>query len=256
MSECVAVTSFSPAGWTDYAEEGVRSFCENWPGRVIAYYEKDKPAFTHEKLTYRNLFDQTELLSVLSWCERNPVLQGRMPNGKYNYNFNIYKFCRHVFAVSHAAVGKDGRYVFWLDADVRIKKPVPEEFLSLLFEGDAYTVRLYRGPASHTESGFQGFDTSMEINSAFMNIWRELYIEGTVIALPYGFHDCWSYDHMVKFTRVRAANLTPQLTAIGPAFKHSSLDEYMTHEKGINKYMDKLIVPKKGEADMPEVIHA
>ena len=246
MTSLTAVTSFGPNGWGEYAEAGIRSFCDYWPGRVIAYHENDQPSFKHEKLTYRNLFEQGDLLQVLLWCEKNPVLRGQMPGDKYVYHFDIYKFCRHVFAVSDAAL-RDGGYVFWLDADVRITKSIPAKFIVDLFEGNAYTVRLYRGPKAHTESGFQGFDTSQPINETFMKLWRELYTEGTVLALPYGYHDCWSYDHMVKFGRVRVANLTPQLTSIGPAFKHSALKEYMIHEKGSKKYhvkdKDRLVIP-------------
>lgn len=226
----IAVTSFSKSGWNEYAREGVESFCAHWPGKVIAYYEDDPPDYEHENLIYRNLLEQPELRSVLIWCEKNTVLQGRMPNGTYNYHFNIYKFCRHVFAVSHSAL-RDERYVFWLDADVRLLKDVPEKFLLDMFADDTYTVHLGRSK-THTESGFQGFDTAHPRNKLFMDMWRDLYVDGSILALPYGWHDCWSYDYLLRITNVKANNLTPDKVGVGATFERSPLANWMVHLKG------------------------
>lgn len=230
----VAVTSFSQSGWNEYAKEGVESFCKYWPGKVIAYFEDDPPDYEHEKLIYRNLYEQPDLAKVLAWCKKNPVLQGEMPGGHYNYHFNIYKFVRHVFAISHSAL-RDERYVFWLDADVRIQKEVPVKFLEDMFKDDVYTVHLGRNK-THTESGFQGFDTSNLVNNRFMMMWKDMYLNGAVLALPYGWHDCWSYDYLLRTVFPKTNNLTPEINGSGPTFSRSPLAEYMIHLKGAWKH--------------------
>src|SRR3990167_2898851 len=114
MSKPVAVTTFGPTGWDAYAAEGIASFCTYWPGSVVAYYEDNPPNYQHANLEWRPLWECEGLLSVLKWAKQSPALQGIKPDRKYCYNYNLYKFCRKVFAQVDAGLRHNGQ-LWWLD---------------------------------------------------------------------------------------------------------------------------------------------
>lgn len=232
MIEPVAVTTFGPMGWKPYAEKGIHSFCQHWPGPVIAYYEDTQPDYQHERLEWRRLWECEGLMPVLDWAKKSPALQGRQPNGDYNYNFNLYKFCRKVFAQVDAGLRHCGQ-LWWLDADVILLKPIPTDVLDAAL-ANVYTCALFR-EGFHIESGVVGWDTSHAINNAFMNRYRDLFTSGTILQLP-GYHDCWAYMEALTYTKAPYKNLSPEAKGHGPVIKMSPFRALLTHDKGERKF--------------------
>ncbi len=233
MTEIMAVTSFGAKGFEDYGREGLTSFVRHWPGNIAVYYENAIPDFPHsDKIIWRKLYQDMALVRVLEWARRSPAMQGVMPDGGYNYNNDLYKFCRKVFAVTHAAQDFKG-LLFWLDADVKMHANVPATLLERLMK-DVYTCYMGR-KQYHSECSFVGYDTKHEQSQNFMEHFRWIYTSGAVLSL-HGFHDCWAYDYCRGKTGVPARNLTPKGKLIEDVMPMTELAKYMVHLKGRDKY--------------------
>jgi len=246
MSGITAVTSVSTEGYWQYGKEGIQSLLAHWPGKVIVYYEHDEPGLRNGNLEWRDLFAQQGVPSFLKTIGAFPLFQGWVPGEPYNYNFDAYKFSRKVFAVTDPARKDDG-LVFWVDADVRLKRDVPPEFLASLLDG-YYTCYLGR-EGYHSECGFVGFNARNEWHGDFMRAFRNAYTTGMFARLP-GYHDCWVYDWVRRGTKVPAHNLSPTVKVehVDPVtvkplvgekldcVENSPLDEYMVHLKGGRKF--------------------
>ena len=243
----LGVTSFGPQGWNKYAREGLETFVRHWPGKVVAYYESTPEvpppeltgtllnAVSTGKLALHNLFEDRHLLSVLRRAGKVPLFQGTTQDGKYNYHFDIWKFCRKTFAVRLAAETYSGP-IFWIDADVRFTKDIPEEVLSGMLS-EKPIAYLGRKGAPHSECGFIGFDTSIAEVRQLIVQWAGAYVDFTVLDLP-GWHDCWVFDALVKHFQFPANNLTEKVSTGGGAeavFEKSILGQYGTHLKGARK---------------------
>ena len=183
------------------------------------------------KLVWANLFDDKSLLNVLGWAARIPLCQGLMPDKTYNYHRDVWKFCRKTFAVRLAMANWTGP-LFWLDADVRFDKPVPEDVVNRLIARHAIAY-LGRKDAPHSECGFIGFDTSRQDVRDFIERWAGAYVDGSVFDLP-GWHDCWVFDALLKSTRIPANNLT-ELVSGWSVFESSVIGKYGIHLKGALK---------------------
>lgn len=237
--EIVAVTTFGVKGYEEYARESLELFAEHWPTKVIAFYEGDSPPnFSHEKIEYRPFFQIQGVPEFLTACSLLPALRGIRWDGVYDYNLDIFKFSRKVFAQVNVCLQHEG-LVFWLDADVRLKKDVPEDFLRQLLEG-VYTCYMGR-PDRHpfyTETGFLGFDTTHPVNEKFMRTYEGLYKSGVVIELK-GRHDCYVYDIIREQSFAPGRNLAEGTTGIH-VMPQTCLHEYMYHLKGPRKSGQKL----------------
>ena len=233
MPDVMAVTSFSQAGWETYAETGLKSFCDNFPGDIAVYYEDEAPEFKHRKIIYRPLYEVEGLREVLAWAKESPVLQGRMPGGEYCYNFDLYKFCRKVFAQVHAALTFNG-ILYWLDADAQLVRKVSKKQLVDMLEG-TYTAAPFR-KGWNIESGLVCWDTRHEKNEDFMKAYRGLFTGGTILQLQ-GFHDCWAYQAALKMSGAPWRDLSPGAQRIEDVMLRTPLAGYLHHDKGIRKYV-------------------
>ena len=226
--EPTLITSFSQEGYEQYARAGLESFVKHWPGKIVVYYEQTRPEFDDPKIEWRNLFDDQDCVALCAWTMSVPFLCGDMPDGAFNYHYNLHKFGRKGFAILDS-LARDKGHVFWFDADTMMLKDIPQHFLADMLDG-VYTCYLGREDAPHSETGFVGWNTGDPANDLFVKAWRSMYVDKTVLALP-GFHDCWSYDHLVRNLDVTANNLTPD--AVGAdVFPQSPIGEYAVHHKG------------------------
>lgn len=228
------ITSFSKEGWKRYARVGLESFIKHFPGKIVVYYEQNRPDFDDPKVEWRNLFEDPDCVALCAWTLPVPFLQGVMHDGEYNYHFNLHKFGRKVFAIVDS-LARDKGNVFWFDADTVVGKDIPEYFLNDLLEG-VYTCYLGRKDSPHTETGFVGWDTTHAKHKKFTSAWRALYTTKAVLALQ-GFHDSWSYDFLRGALQIPGRDLTPD--AVGAdVFEQSPLAEYAIHQKGTIKKLE------------------
>lgn len=202
MRDLVAVTTFGPSGWESYAKRGLESMTRFWPGRVIAYYEEEIPADAPDGVEWRPLYETEGLLPVLRWANSNPVLKGQVPKG-YSYNFDLFKFCRKVFAQVDAGL-QEKCLLYWLDADTRLL--AESEVATWAEPLDSVATAYYGRKNFHIESGLVAWDTAHAATPAFLRYYRDLFTNGNILQLK-GWHDCWAYMAALHATKTPARDL-------------------------------------------------
>lgn len=222
----LGVSTFSQRIWEAYGRQFLDQV-DMWPGRWVIYLENGVD-YSHPNITFKSLYEIDGVMNFLTNLKNLPKAHGVTENG-YNYNFDIFKFCRKMFAQFDAF--NEGGKVFWLDSDLRFRKPVTNEFLSSLFNEEHLFFLGRKG--FYTESGFVGFDTDhVEFNN-FSERYRNTLRQGIVFRLRH-WQDCVCFDWAREG---KGNNLTPDWTPKDglDVMSQSVLDEYMTHFKGNRK---------------------
>lgn len=228
----LAVTTFSAQGWEDYARDGLDSMVRYFPGPIVAYFEEDQPEQPWgERVEWRPLLQCLGLSDILDWAWANPVLQGVIPKG-YSYQFDLAKFCRKVFVQADAAARFHG-WLWWLDADTRLLKPIPPGLAPSLLKDDCTAAMGRIG--FHIESGVVLWNTAHPDSERFFKRYQELFLTGEILGLP-GWHDCWAYQKALRDTGARNKNLTPGLRGMQPVIDQSPFKGLLDHNKGMRKY--------------------
>lgn len=222
----IGVTSFSRKGFDAYGKHFLESM-HHFPGRIICYLESPIP-FEHENLEKRSFFEIPGVLNFLTNIRNLPKADG-IVNGRYDYNFDLNKFCRKMFCQFDAF--KEGGKIFWLDADIKFTSPMSEDFLNGLFEGNPL---VYFGrPGFYTETGFVGFDTDHEEFPAFAERYQDTLRKGQVFKLP-RWHDCQCFD-FAKGDLGRSLSPKWRKGDNLHVMEKSVLKKYLTHYKGPKK---------------------
>lgn len=232
----LAITTFSPAGYELYGKKMLESIEKYWPGKIIVYTEKEL-GISNDKILEQNFFDIEPTKAFYTYLENFQKAHGKTEFG-YNYNFDLWKFSRKMFAQWDALRNYEGK-AFWLDADIIIKKPIPKQFLKKIFKKKGI-VTFFR-PGWHSETGFVGFDTKDPKFSDFMNLYVGYLKSGEVFNLKQ-WHDCAMLDEAVKYSKISTSDLTVKWEQKKTyhwkdleVFNKSVLDEYITHNKGNRK---------------------
>lgn len=229
----IGITSFSQSGYETYGKQFL-STIDNWPGKIICYLESPID-FEHEKLEKRNLFDVEHITAFLTYLKNFPKAHGKTDKG-YNYNFDVWKFCRKMFAQFDAF--KEGGKMYWLDADCIITKPVPLDFLEDLFHGEPLVFLGREG--FYTETGIVGFDTDhIEFEDFILN-YKETLQKGVVFKLKQ-WHDCACFDYAREGNGQNLTDWWDIAKALKGGLEYlevlskSPLGEYFIHKKGNKK---------------------
>jgi hypothetical protein len=209
----IAITSFNLALYEAYAYRLIESL-HNWPTPVMVYSEDRLP------------IPRVDLHAV---CPKLVAFKGRCPAVK-DYRFDAARFANKVFAFCHGAWNADD-LVFWLDADVIVRKPISEQFLRSLIPQGCYAA--YFGRNTYTETGFHVVDARHRAHRTFLEEWRKVYLDGTIFRLPQ-WHDCMAYDFVRE--QMHSAGVGFHSLSVDPKQSHpivlSPLGEYLDHTKG------------------------
>ena len=233
-----AITTFSEEYYEKWGRDGLASMVKYWPGKIVAYYENKPPDEFADKVEYRNLSNQKDLIHFLKWTGMVPLLSGVLPDGGYNYNYNANKFARKVYAITDYA--REEEPFFFLGADTRCIKPIPVEFLTGLFDGYVGVFLLRRHLDMHVESDFAGYDPTDKGMRRMLKIYREVYNNGTFLELE-GWHDCHVLDRLLDDTKLieKIHNISDGIKGAGEkglnVWPNTVLAEYMVHLKGMIK---------------------
>lgn len=218
----IGVTSFSEEGYEQYGKHFLETV-HYFPGKVLVYTEVPM-GLSNDQVEEKNLFDIPGIYPFMQNIKDVPKARGLLETG-YNYNFDLWKFCRKMFCqFDNFTEGK----VFWLDADLRIKKPIPGKWLDNLLSGEPL---VFLGRKDfHTETGFVGFDTNHSDFNKFAQRYVSTLQNGKIFELD-RWHDCEAFD----WARMGMGNDLSPFWMIGDdlhVFPKTVLDEYITHYKG------------------------
>lgn len=239
------ITTFSEEYYERWGRECLESLVKYWPGRIIAYYEDVPPDEFTDKIEYRDLMEQEDLVRFLKWTKAMPLLNGILPDGRYQYQYNANKFCRKVFAISHHAAMEPEEPFFFVGADTRCLKKVPKKFLDGLIEGYPGVFLLRRhiqslGPPAHVESDFAAYDPTDKDMEKLLVGQKSSYLNGSFLELK-EWHDCLILDGLLDILKLtkRINNLSEGVEGAGRfglnVWPNTVLAKYMVHLKGMAK---------------------
>ena len=234
----IAVTTFSKSGYEEYAKKMMESVAKNWPTKLIVYSEfpLESPS---NNIEIRDFFQIPNATTFLTYIQNTPMAFGKVQGG-YDYNFDLWRFSRKLFAQYDVLQEHKGK-VFWLDADLYINKPITEGYLDSLFSGHPL---VYLGREGlYTETGFIGFDTEHEKFHHFLEAYIGCLRQGIVFNLP-RWQDCEVFDWARKESGIKDRNLSPffkipkdrkMRRSDLDVIHRSILGEYILHYKGNRK---------------------
>jgi hypothetical protein len=234
----IAVTTFSKSGYETYVQKMIDSVLLHWPTKLIIYTEFPLE-IDNDKIEVRNLFAIPAVQPFLTYIKGIPQAFGKVEGG-YNYNFDLWRFCRKLFAQYDVLQQHKGK-VFWLDADLYILKNITEDWLEKLFDGHPLVFLGREG--LYTETGFIGFDTEYDRFDIFLENYINCLKKGVVFQLP-GWQDCEVFDWARKKTGFQERNLSKffqipknkQMTRKELDVMHRSvLKDHILHYKGNGK---------------------
>jgi hypothetical protein len=235
----IGITSFSPKGYEVYGKKFLESAVECWPGDLHVYVD-EIPDYRHDKITYKLLSELSNLQAFLAYCDRNPVFCGNTAYG-YEFKRDARRFSFKVFAQLDVLNHYSGK-IFWLDADMVFKKPVPLEFLVDTLDGKTVCLLIREG--LHAETGFVGFDTNGIGFDHFLDTYTDIYRRGKIFKEPYWI-DGHAMQIAVKESGVPHNNLSSFFRIPNDrkmtmddldVMSKTILGEYLIHNKGKKKF--------------------
>lgn len=228
----LAVTSFSPQGYIDYGRHCIDTLSKHWPGRIVAYVETDTDM--PDRVESRSFHAIPGWEAWHARASKHAGSDGTTGRG-YDFRYDALKFARKVFA-QDASFDED-QYVYWIDADCVVRKPIPEELLTRILSDVALAFLGRNGNQTYTETGLIGFNTKHADFQRFRDNYLPWITSGKIFSQLKGWHDCIAFDQARQ--NIRANNMTPRGEGMGNVIGDSPLGEYMAHHKGARKFSQK-----------------
>lgn len=234
------VTSFSAAGYEQYGKRFLQDFIANFPKntRMAVFYEGEanRPAESDPRIWYFDLHKDYQLISFLKRHEKSPIANGIVEqNGQrsINYRYQATKFVNKVAALTSGLLPSSS-WRIWIDADVTVDKPIPEDFFNFLNPEHlaAYIGREGRG-WDHSECGFVAYNTATPQGKAFLADFRDMYMADKIF-MERETHDSWIFDvlrHRYEANGSKFFDIASGSRKFHP-WPHTILGQYMTHNKG------------------------
>jgi hypothetical protein len=228
----VIVTSFNPAGYEKYGRKFIETYYAS--GNTIPlmiYYEEEIPD-NQEQYGYdiKHLFACPGVLDILDRIGANELCRGIMPDGKLDWRFNAYKFCRKTLAIGdYFKEHSNGQKFVWLDADIIFTSKLPDSFVDLVVPDSVVVSHLAR-ERIHSECGFIGFNPKKDGFARFMANYWAMYITGAFIYAK-EWHDSFIFDQALTLSAVDAYSLCDLSDSLYP-FDNTILADWMIHNKG------------------------
>lgn len=242
MKRVAVVTTFSAAGWSEYAKRMVTSFDKYWPREVNLHVYPDDPS-TPLPPSDRIFKHDNDLSAKDRFLRRYtaPRFSGRVGEG-YNYRFDVRKFCHKPFAVHDFAHFKDcGGYdwMIWLDADTITHHPVTRSHIDRMTPDNVDVLYLGRQD-KYSECGFYALRLPHAL--PFVDQFIDFYTKGS-FKNEAEWHDSFLFDRAMdrvkadEASEVQFWSLTnfPRRKGGGHPFINSFLGEIMDHHKGNRK---------------------
>jgi hypothetical protein len=247
------VTTFSVAGFDQYAHRMIDTWLKHWPSDVTLFVYPDQPVPLPERPNLRVMAGaQPQKAKFIKRWKDKPECTGT-PGGKpYDYRFDAIKFCHKPFCLWDFATRNDHlpqpyEGVIWLDADTITHRKVDQRAL-LEIAPPQFDMQSLGRSYKYTECGYLWFCLRPESKGrAVLEEWVRLYTSGD-FRKQREWHDSYLFDMArPKVAGGRMNNLTghiPRRSGGGHPFVNCFLGEYMDHHKGPRKITGK---PRKND---------
>jgi len=245
MRKLAVVTTFSKAGYEQYAHRMIASFERLWPSEIDLHIFADEPIpqIKSHRVHYHKevVKDRDDFVCKFGG---NEAAKG-IVNGQYNYRFDAVKFCHKPLVLHHFATvynkGLERPYdgMIWLDADSLTHSRVPLKAAQKQFANPNVDLQYLGRCYKYSECGYIYFNLRNEHGIDVLNGWTDFYRNGT-FKKEKEWHDSWLFDIARKNVPKRATDplhysLTshlPRRKGAGHPFVNSFIGEYMDHLKG------------------------
>jgi len=213
MSSITVVTTFHPAGYSQYGQRFLESFAKRVDKRIklIVYAEDVKPK--NPDPTRIEILDQTSALpKLVAFKERwkddsraNGIppdnIKARRKDWNKAFKWDAIRFANKVYAVFDACTRRTGTWVVWMDADSYIHSHWSYEDFIALLPNNAYITYVGRGKGSQTwpECGFYGINLNHPIAHSFVEDFERMYddAENGIFKLE-EWHDSYVFGELLK----------------------------------------------------------
>jgi hypothetical protein len=232
------VTTFSKAGFDQYARRMVETWLAHWPEAVDLCVYPDEPVDLPSAVNLSSLEDpiHAKVKFMAKWTGQK--YRGGAP---YNYRFDVVKFCHKPFCLWDFAKRNDAareyRGFMWLDADTITHQRITPEALERMAPRDISLQFLGRS-YKYTECGYLWFNTTIPEARQVLDEWVRFYKTGQ-FRQQTEWHDSFLFDLARKKVPLRSArDLTghiPRRAGGGHPFVNSFLGQYMDHHKGASR---------------------
>lgn len=250
MRRIAVITTFSDAGYRQYAKRMIDTWVANWPKHVtLVLYPDQKitpPVADNVRVIYPP--NSPKMNFIHEWGQGH-TYRGGAP---YNYRFDAVKFCHKPFALYDFALRND-QYpkpydgMIWLDADTVTHETITPEALDKIAPMK-FDVQFLGREWKYTESGYIWFNLLTEPARDLLERWIRLYRTGQ-FRHQREWHDSFLFDVARKtMDEGRFNDLTghmPRRAGGGHPFVNSFLGEYMDHHKGASRKVNNS--PRKGD---------
>ncbi len=220
------ISTFSDAGYYDYAKHFVESCGKNLKYINVVIYKDNVELVNTESITYLNL--ENTCSDLVEFKKRNSNRTHK------DFRFDGVRFAHKVYATIHASREENLDYLVWLDADTEIYDTInPEYLISFLPKGKFVG---YIGRDTASETGFLIFDMRHPEAKNFFDRYEWYYNSDAIYDQP-EFHDGFIFDVIRKEFETAGKIVSQNISPVGVTKNHfnAAFDGYMLHYKGGRK---------------------
>lgn len=250
MRRIAVVTTFSRAGFAQYAKRMVRSWVKNWPADVhLHLYPDEEVRLKASDRVFLHYEEHPLKTRFMRRTAGKPRYQGMAGPKGYDYRFDVRKFAHKPFALWTFLLDHGDEYdaLIWLDADTLTHSPVPFSVVDGLMAPAEVDLQFLGRPYKYTECGYLYFNLRGKGRDV-LSAWVSFYAYGTFKAQQ-EWHDSFLFDVARRLVAdVRESDLTghlPKRKGGGHPMLNCFLGQYMDHLKGeVRKRTGR---PRKGD---------
>jgi len=213
MPAITVVTTFHPAGYSQYGKRFIESFAKRVDPRIKLLVYAENVKVDNPDPSRIKIFDQFEALPKLNAFKSKwsnvpkangtppPEIKARRPRDwNKAFKWDAVRFANKTYAVFDACERSKG-WCVWMDADTYVHSNWSyEEFIGLL-PNNAYITYVGRGKGSQTwpECGFYGMNLNHPVCHSFLEEFERMYedADNGIFTLE-EWHDSYVFGEVLK----------------------------------------------------------
>ena len=235
------VTTFSDFGFDIYAKNMLLSAIDHLECDIYAYYENkylDDDRINNIKISdnvreigeFKKRHWNNMVVKGTQQSHKTPWKKKDLQNG-YSFRYDAWKFCNKPLVMNDAINRINADIIYWIDADVVVKRCVPNLFFTNLLD-DCDITFLGRNNY-HSECGFVGYSVN-DKTIRFCDELGKMYSEDKFLD-EREWHDSYLFDVVRHKMNLKENNLTGTLKKSN-VFDECVVGDYFSHLKGNMKY--------------------